>query len=39
MVECGILLVCIMFVFNLVNVEGWVLYVEVEMVLYELLDG
>lgn len=39
MVERGISLARSMFAFNSVNVEGWALYAEAEMVPYEPLDG
>ncbi|WP_425603134.1 DUF885 domain-containing protein [Lysobacter soli] len=39
MVERGISLARTMFAFNSVNVEGWALYAEAEMVPYEPLDG
>ncbi len=39
MVERGISLPRTMFAFNSVNVEGWALYAEAEMVPYEPLDG
>ena len=39
MVERGISLARVMFAFNSVNVEGWALYAEAEMVPYEPLDG
>lgn len=39
MVERGISLARTLFAFNLVNVEGWALYAEAEMVPYEPLDG
>ncbi|HZW17180.1 MAG TPA: DUF885 domain-containing protein [Luteimonas sp.] len=39
MVERGISLARTLFAFNSVNVEGWALYAEAEMVPYEPLDG
>lgn len=39
MVERGISLARTMFAFNSVNVEGWALYAEAEMVPYEPLEG
>ncbi|MDV3470061.1 DUF885 domain-containing protein [Stenotrophomonas sp. C3(2023)] len=39
MVERGVSLARTMFAFNSVNVEGWALYAEAEMVPYEPLDG
>ncbi|NHF65302.1 DUF885 domain-containing protein [Xanthomonas hortorum] len=39
MVERGVSLARSMFAFNSVNVEGWALYAEAEMVPYEPLDG
>lgn len=39
MVERGISLARTMFAFNSVNVEGWALYAEAEMVPFEPLDG
>jgi len=39
MVERGISLARSLFAFNSVNVEGWALYAEAEMVPYEPLDG
>lgn len=39
MVERGISLARTMYAFNSVNVEGWALYAEAEMVPYEPLDG
>ena len=39
MVERGISLARTMFAFNSVNVEGWALYAEAEMLPYEPLDG
>ncbi|UKE51105.1 DUF885 domain-containing protein [Xanthomonas translucens] len=39
MVERGVSLARSMFAFNAVNVEGWALYAEAEMVPYEPLDG
>lgn len=39
MIERGISLARSMFAFNSVNVEGWALYAEAEMVPYEPLDG
>ncbi|MGL6734039.1 DUF885 domain-containing protein [Xanthomonas hortorum] len=39
MVERGVSLERSMFAFNSVNVEGWALYAEAEMVPYEPLDG
>ena len=39
MVERGISLSRTLFAFNSVNVEGWALYAEAEMVPYEPLDG
>lgn len=39
MVERGVSLARSMFAFNSVNVEGWALYAESEMVPYEPLDG
>lgn len=39
MVERGISLARTMFAFNSVNVEGWALYAEAEMVPYEPVDG
>lgn len=39
MVERGISVARSMFAFNSVNVEGWALYAEAEMVPYEPLDG
>ena len=39
MVERGISLARTLFAFNSVNVEGWALYAEAEMVPYEPIDG
>jgi hypothetical protein len=39
MVERGVSLARTLFAFNSVNVEGWALYAEAEMVPYEPLDG
>lgn len=39
MVERGVSLARTMFAFNSVNVEGWALYAEAEMVPYEPLEG
>lgn len=39
MVERGVSLARSLFAFNSVNVEGWALYAEAEMVPYEPLDG
>lgn len=39
MIERGVSLARTMFAFNSVNVEGWALYAEAEMVPYEPLDG
>ena len=39
MVERGVSLARSMFAFNSVNVEGWALYAEAEMVPYEPVDG
>ena len=39
MVERGVSLARSMFAFNSVNVEGWALYAEAELVPYEPLDG
>src|SRR3546814_3938524 len=39
MVERGISLARTLFAFNSVNVEGWALYAEAEMLPYEPLDG
>ncbi|KRG45980.1 hypothetical protein ARC20_06110 [Stenotrophomonas panacihumi] len=39
MVERGVSLARSMYAFNSVNVEGWALYAEAEMVPYEPLDG
>jgi len=39
MIERGVSLARTMFAFNSVNVEGWALYAESEMVPYEPLDG
>lgn len=39
MVERGVSLARTMYAFNSVNVEGWALYAEAEMVPYEPLDG
>ncbi|MGH8032387.1 MAG: DUF885 family protein, partial [Luteimonas sp.] len=39
MVETGVSLARTLFAFNSVNVEGWALYAEAEMVPYEPLDG
>ncbi|KAB8191371.1 DUF885 family protein [Lysobacter maris] len=39
MVERGVSLARTMFAFNSVNVEGWALYAEAEMVPYEPVDG
>lgn len=39
MLERGVSLARSMFAFNSVNVEGWALYAEAEMVPYEPLDG
>jgi len=39
MVERGISLARTLFAFNSVNVEGWALYAEAEMVPYEPLEG
>src|SRR3546814_13528119 len=39
MVERGISLARTLFAFNSVNVEGWALYAEGEMLPYEPLDG
>ena len=39
MIERGVSLARSMFAFNSVNVEGWALYAEAEMVPYEPLDG
>jgi uncharacterized protein (DUF885 family) len=39
MVESGVSLARSIFAFNSVNVEGWALYSEAEMVPYEPLDG
>jgi len=39
MVERGVSQARSLFAFNSVNVEGWALYAEAEMVPYELLDG
>ncbi len=39
MMERGVSLARTMFAFNSVNVEGWALYAEAEMVPYEPLDG
>lgn len=39
MVERGVSLARSMFAFNSVNVEGWALYAEAEMLPYEPLDG
>lgn len=39
MVERGVSLARTLFAFNSVNVEGWALYAEAEMIPYEPLDG
>lgn len=39
MVEHGVSLARTLFAFNSVNVEGWALYAEAEMIPYEPLDG
>ena len=39
MIERGVSLARTLFAFNSVNIEGWALYTEAEMVPYEPLDG